>query len=52
MEESINKLEKRFRQQIEEIENDYEKRIEKLSNEKIQQEIYFKEQIENLKVCI
>lgn len=52
MEESINKLEKRFRQQIEEIENDYEKRIEKLSNEKIQQEIYFKEQIENLQVCI
>lgn len=50
MQENINKLEERLRGQIAEIQNEYEKKIEKLLTEKNEQEIYLKTQIENLKV--
>ncbi|XP_057319171.1 rho-associated protein kinase 1-like [Microplitis mediator] len=49
MQENLNKLEERLRGQIAEIQNEYEKKIEKLSTEKNEQEIYLKTQIENLK---
>lgn len=52
MQEAMNKLEMKLRREIEELEKDYQKKIDKLSTEKNQQELYFNEQIKNIRVCI
>ncbi|KAI4489207.1 hypothetical protein M0804_004705 [Polistes exclamans] len=49
LQEMINKLEKKFRNEIEILQNDYESQIEKIKAEKIQIEMVYKEEIENLK---
>ncbi|KAI4501422.1 hypothetical protein M0802_003299 [Mischocyttarus mexicanus] len=49
LQETIDKLEKKFRNEIEILQNDYESQIEKIKTEKIQIEIVYKEEIENLK---
>nr|KAF7415482.1 hypothetical protein H0235_012074 [Vespula pensylvanica] len=49
LQETMDKLEKRFRHEIETLQNDYELQIEKIKAEKIQIEMAYKEEIENLK---
>lgn len=50
LQERTNILEKRMQQELECLETDYETKIEKLKNEKMQTETFYKEEIQNLKV--
>lgn len=52
LQETMDKLEKRFRHEIITLQNDYESQIEKIKAEKIQIEMAYKEEIENLKVTL
>jgi len=52
LQERTNTLEKRMQQELECLETDYETKIEKLKNEKLQIETFYKEEIQNLKVEI
>lgn len=50
MQERTDTLERRMQQELECLETDYEAKIEKLKNEKMQIETSYKEEIQNLKV--
>lgn len=50
LQERTDTLEKRMQQELEYLETDYETKIEKLKNERIQVEAFYKEEIQNLKV--
>ncbi|XP_029172674.1 LOW QUALITY PROTEIN: trichohyalin-like [Nylanderia fulva] len=49
LQERTDTLEKRMQQELECLETDYEAKIEKLKNEKMQIETFYKEEIQNLK---
>lgn len=49
LQERTDTLEKRMQQELECLETDYEAKIEKLKNEKMQTETFYKEEIHNLK---
>jgi len=50
LQERTDTLEKRMQQELECLEADYEAKIEKLKNEKVQIETFYKEELQNLKV--
>lgn len=50
LQERTDTLEKRMQQELECLEADYEAKIEKLKNEKVQIETFYKEEVQNLKV--
>ncbi|XP_077265933.1 fas-binding factor 1 twitchy isoform X1 [Temnothorax americanus] len=49
LQERTDTLEKRMQQELECLEADYEAKIEKLKNEKVQIETFYKEELQNLK---
>lgn len=49
LQERTDTLEKRMQQELECLETDYEAKIEKLKNEKMQVETFYKDEIQNLK---
>ncbi|KAL6266223.1 hypothetical protein P5V15_003083 [Pogonomyrmex californicus] len=49
LQERTDTLEKRMQQELECLETDYEAKIEKLKNEKVQIETFYKEELQNMK---